>query len=142
MRQLLVAYDGSPPSRRALVHAADLAQPGDAVTVVNVMPEPGTGSRIEPPARERNRQRDLLDEARRVLAGRGIEARTAEPVGDAATEILVAAERIGADVIVVARRRGRIHTLLGSVCDDVVRSAACDVLVVHEGPAAEGSKPG
>jgi nucleotide-binding universal stress UspA family protein len=139
MKQLLIAYDGSAPARRALAHGADLAGPGDVVTVINVMPEPGVGARIEPPSDERNRQWSLLGEARQFLAGRGIDAGTATPVGDVATEILAAAERIGADVIVVARQRGRAPHLLGSISGRIVRSACCDVLVVHEAGAERDS---
>lgn len=50
MTQVLVAYDGSAPARKALAHAAELALPGGAVTVVNVMREPGVGARLGPPA--------------------------------------------------------------------------------------------
>jgi nucleotide-binding universal stress UspA family protein len=102
------------------------------------MPEPGISARLEPPTEERHRQRDLLDEAQRLLAGCGIDAGTAAPVGDTATEILAAAMAVGADVIVVARRRGRVPHLLGSISGRIVRSADCDVLVVHEAQAARG----
>jgi nucleotide-binding universal stress UspA family protein len=138
VKQVLVAYDGSAPARRALTHAAALVRPGDDVTVVNVMAEPGVGASIEPPTKERNRQWYLLDEAQRFLAGRGIEARTLAVVGDAAKEIVAAAERIGPDVIVVARHRGHVRHLLGSISGRIVRSANCDVLVVHEGHAERG----
>jgi nucleotide-binding universal stress UspA family protein len=131
MKPVLVAFDGSTPARRALARAAELALPGDTVTVVNVMPEPGVGAQIEAPITARNRQWQLLDEAERFLARRGIEARTVAPVGDAATEVLVAAQRIGADVIVVARDRGRVPHL-HSISDRIVRNANCDVLVVHD----------
>ena len=132
MNRLLIAYDGSAPARRALAHGAALALPGDAVSVINVMPEPGVGAQIEPPSDERNRQWSLLGEAQRFLADRGIDAASVSPVGDVATEILTAAERIGADVIVVARHRRHAPHLLGSVSGRIVRSASCDVLVVHE----------
>ena len=132
---MLVAYDGSAPAQRALAHAAELARPEDSVTVVNVMPEPGIGARIEPPTRERSRQQRLLDEAQRLMAERDIEAHTLAPVGDAATEILAAAEQLQADVIVVARHRGRAPDAHGSVSYRIVRAASCDVLVVHAGDA-------
>jgi nucleotide-binding universal stress UspA family protein len=133
MRHVLVAYDGSSAARRALEHAADLARPGDAMTVVNVMHEPGVSASIEPPS-ERLRQEEILDDARGYLAGRGIEARMLAKVGDnAAHEVLAAADHVGADVLVVARRRGLSSHVLGSTSSHIVRSANCDVLVVHEG---------
>jgi nucleotide-binding universal stress UspA family protein len=130
---MLVAYDGSTPARCALEHAADFARPGDRVAIVSVIPEPGVGARIAPPSDARNRQWQLLEEARESLAACGVEAETMAPVGDAATEILAAAERRGADVIVVGRHRGRTAHLHGSVSGRVVRGATCDVLVVHAG---------
>jgi nucleotide-binding universal stress UspA family protein len=138
VKQVLLAYDGSAPAQRALVHAANLARPGDVVNVVNVMPEPGVSARMEPPIEERNRQWHFLDEAERYLAGRDLEVRKFGPVGDAAVEILAAAEQIGADVIVVARRHGRRAHLLGSISSRLVHSAKCDVLVVHGGSREGG----
>jgi nucleotide-binding universal stress UspA family protein len=138
---MLVAYDGSAPARRALAHAAAFARPGDGVTVVNVMPEPGVGARIEPPIKERGRQRRLLDEAQRFMAERGIEAQTSALVGDTADEVLAAAERIGAEVIVVARHRGRAPHSHRSVSGRIVRAASCDVLVVHAAEAAPDAGP-
>ena len=65
------------------------------------------------------------------------------PVGDVAAEILTAAERIGADVIVVARHRRHAPHLLSSVSGRIVRSASCDVLVVHEAaPESDPGRPG
>jgi nucleotide-binding universal stress UspA family protein len=135
MKRLLVGYDGSAPAQRALAHAAEFARPGDAVSVVNVMPEPGISSRLERRSQERNRQRELLDEAHRFLAGRGIDATMLAPVGEAATQIVAAAQEIEADMIVVAKHHGHVPHLLGSISSRIVRSAHCDVLVVHEAPA-------
>jgi len=127
----LVAYDGSAPARHALHRAVELTAPGDAVSVVNVMPEPGVSARVGPP-RERQRQGELLHEAAEYLAGHGIDAELIPAVGNAAHEILAAAVEVGADVIVVARHRGRHGPhILGSVTTRVVRDAGCDVLVVH-----------
>jgi nucleotide-binding universal stress UspA family protein len=136
---MLVAYDASTPARRALEHAADLARPGDRVAVVSVMPEPGVGARIAPSSEARNRQWQPLEEARQLLASRGIEAESLAPVGDAATEILAAADQRGAHVIVVGRHRGRTAHFHGSISGRVVRGATCDVLVVHAGDAESGS---
>ena len=131
VKRILVGYDGSLPARRALAHAAELARPDDLVVVVNVMPEPGVSARIEPPTNAREHQRHLLEEAQQYLVGCGIDSRAVASVGHAGAEILAAAERLGADVIVVARRSKRAPHLLGSVSSHIVRSARCDVLVVH-----------
>ena len=128
---MLVAYDGSAAAQRALAHAGDFAGPADRVTVVNVMPEPSIGAGIGRPGAQRNRQWQLLDEARRLMARRGIETDSAARVGEPATEVLAAADEVGADVIVVGRRRGKTAHVLGSISGRIVRDASCDVLVVH-----------
>src|SRR5512132_2865260 len=99
VRNVLVAYDGSEAARRALAHAADLARPDDRLAVVNVMPEPGVSAAIGPPSEEL-RQEEALDDARRFLAQQGIEAELLARVGNAASEILAAAEQVDADVVV------------------------------------------
>jgi nucleotide-binding universal stress UspA family protein len=95
-RGLLVAYDGSSAARRALIRTAEVAGHRDLVSVVNVMPEPGVSCRLAPYVEENDRQARLLDEAERCLARRGIAARRVAAVGGAATEILAAADRMGA----------------------------------------------
>ena len=130
-RRLLVPYDGSVSAQAALGRAAELARRGDEVSVVNVMPEPGVSSRIGPFVEERRRQAALLEEATRFLSRRGIEAQRVAAVGSATTETLAVAERLGADVIVIAGHRGRLFGGVGSSSDRIARRASCDVLVVH-----------
>ncbi len=130
-RRLLVAYDGTAATRLAIERVAEVARPGDEVSVVNVMPEPGVSSRIGPFTRERSRQRAILEDAARMLARRGIVVHPVAAVGSPATAILDVAERIGADLIVVAAEPGRRAHGLGSPGDRIARRAGCDVLVVH-----------
>jgi nucleotide-binding universal stress UspA family protein len=128
---MLVAYDGSAAARRALTRASEFATAADRVTVVNVMPVPGVGAGIAPPNRERNRQRRLLEDARQFMSSRGLKTDAVARVGEAAAQILAVADEVGADVIVVGRRRGRTAHLLGSISSRIVRDANSDVLVVH-----------
>jgi nucleotide-binding universal stress UspA family protein len=136
-RRLLVAYDGSSAARRALLRAAEVARRGDSVSVVNVIPEPGVSSRLAPYVEERARQARLLDEAQRCLAREGIVARRIAAVGSAATEIVAAARRLGADMIIVGRRRTLVSRFLNSPSTRIVRRASCDVLVVDGSAAAD-----
>jgi nucleotide-binding universal stress UspA family protein len=92
---------------------------------------PQQSAGIGRPAEERNRQWRLLDEARQSLARRGIEIDAAARVGDAAAEVLAVADDVGADVVVVGRRRGKAAHVHGSISGRIVRDARCDVLVVH-----------
>jgi nucleotide-binding universal stress UspA family protein len=129
---VLVVYDGSAEARGALVRVAEVAGRDALVGVVNVMAEPGVSSRLAPYVEERHHQERLLDDAERFLAARGIAVRRIAAVGSVATEALAAAQRMRADLIVVARHHTRLPQLLGSVSGRVVRGASCDVLVVQD----------
>ena len=117
-RTIVVGYDGSDSSRRALDAAADLVGYGSTLSVVTVQ----TGEI----------GRDVPRAAREHLQGRHVEARYHEPAGEPAEQLVEAAETLGADLVVVGRRnRGPLRALLGSVSSRVVRRAPCDVLVVR-----------
>jgi nucleotide-binding universal stress UspA family protein len=118
-KRILVAYDGTPSARRALQRAATMYREGDDVALARVK-EDGDDVVAQ------------LDEARALLAERGIVATSITLVGSPARAICVAAERDGYDVIVVGRRnlRDAGQLLLGSVAARIVSGATCDVVVV------------
>jgi nucleotide-binding universal stress UspA family protein len=128
---LLLAYDGSPTAKRALQHAAKLVGPGGEIAVVNVIRAPqSVSSRLETVTEaDLTRQSSVLDEAKALLARRGIEAQLIEAIGDPATEILAAAKKQDADTIVVGRTQRR-HLAHGPLDSRLVRAARADVLVV------------
>jgi nucleotide-binding universal stress UspA family protein len=115
----LLAYDGTPSARRALQRAAAMHREGDDVTVIHVVEH----------GQDHN---GYLDDARRMLAERGIEAGSIGVAGNPARSICVTAERDGYDTIVVGRRNAGDSRLmlLGSVAARVVSGAGCDVVVV------------
>ena len=78
-----------------------------------------------------DRQEELLHEAEHSLTRRGITAHVVAAIGDPAFEILRIAEETNADMIVVGRSRDHTVHLHGSLSMKLVRSATCDVLVVH-----------
>jgi nucleotide-binding universal stress UspA family protein len=131
-RNILVGYDGSEASRRALEVAADLAGYGSMLAVVSVVREHDddtvNGVRSAEP-----RAASALDEAREHLLRRQVSARYLEPFGEPAEKLIEAAQELDSDLIVVGRRdRNRLQQLLpGSVSSKVVRGALCDVLVVR-----------
>lgn len=135
-RRILVCYDGSAESRRALARAAEIASAVPSELTVVSVAEPIYG---EPPYTgyadpiEEERHRTLLANAARALRSHGISAATVEPVGDTAPAILESARETRADLIVVgSRHRSAIRRLLfGSVSRELVVEAAFDVLVVH-----------
>jgi nucleotide-binding universal stress UspA family protein len=128
---VIVGYDGSEPAQRALEHAADLAGRGGSVTVIHVIASQSLSSRLVTVSeREQAAQDRLLREAERTLVRRGVKPNIVAAVGDPATEILAAAEAIGAGVIVIGRRSRR-HLVRTSLSSTLVRRAGTDVLVVH-----------
>ena len=130
--RILVGYDGSDVSRRALVHAAELVGRGGEVHVINVIAAQPVSSRVDALGDgERRRQRNLLAEARSLLREWDVRMGAVRAVGDPTTEIRAAAEDSGARVIVVGRGSGLRRLLNGSVSTRLIRQAPCDVLVVH-----------
>jgi nucleotide-binding universal stress UspA family protein len=116
-RTILVGFDGSEASQRALDAAADLAGYGSRIAVVHVR-------KAGAPAG------DAVELARKHLLRRQLTARYLEPCGQPASEIVQAARAVEANLIVVGRRSA-LRRMLGSVSAAVVNRAPCDVLVVH-----------
>ncbi len=116
-RRILVGFDGSETSQRALDAAADLVGYGSSLAVLHVR-------RAGSPAGT------TVGRARERLVERQIPARYLEACGHPATEIVAAAQAVGADLVVVGRRSALLR-VLGSVSAAVVRRAPCDVLVVR-----------
>jgi nucleotide-binding universal stress UspA family protein len=113
---VVVGFDGSDGSLRALDRAADLGGYGSVLTIVHVL-----GEGTEP--------NGTLEVARERLLQRHLTARYLEPHGMPADEIVGAASELGANLIVVGRRDA-LGGAPGSVSDAVVKRATCDVLVV------------
>lgn len=133
-KRILIGYDGTEPSRRALVRAAEIAGYASSVTLVNVAPplRPHVQNGIPDP-RALNEGKRLLEEARAELARRHVRADVVEPIGDPAEGLVETARELGSDLIIVGTHdRGLVGKLLhGSVSEAVSREAPCDVMVVR-----------
>jgi nucleotide-binding universal stress UspA family protein len=130
--RILVGFDGSEASRRALVHAAKLVGRGGVLDVINVIASQPVSSRVGSLVDgERQRQQKMLHEARALLREWDVRITPHRAIGDPTSEIRAAAEESGAGVIVVGRGAGLRRLLDGSVSARLVRRAPCDVLVVH-----------
>ncbi|HVY49740.1 MAG TPA: universal stress protein [Minicystis sp.] len=134
IRNILVPVDGSPPSIAALDEAVTLADEIGATVVVLDM------SRALDAAAEAAREQaaeemhDAINLARSRLSQRmRVVAESGEPVR--AILEAAAAERVDLLVIGTHGRSGRLHALVGSVAESVVRNAPCPVLTVRH---AEG----
>jgi nucleotide-binding universal stress UspA family protein len=119
--KVLVGYDGTEVSRRALDAAASLLGYGSTLAVASVTPKGSHTANV------------LLSEARERLLRRQLHATYLPLLGDPAEQLLDAAQEVGADLVVIGTRshNGTPRPALGSVSDDIVRRAPCDVLVVR-----------
>ena len=138
MNTIVVGYDDTEPSKRALERAADIAEKfGSQIVVTSVAPvmvpsgTHGTAG-IDPTDTPAEHHADL-EHAQSYLSGRNLSAALQPAIGDAAEGIVEVAEQNGATLIVVGTREPSIlERLLGtSVSGAVSRHAHCDVLIVH-----------
>jgi len=130
--KILVGFDGSDASRRALVHAAELIGRGGKLDVINVIGAQPVSARLGSLVDgERRRQQKVLHEAQALLDEWEVRMTPHRAVGDPTGEIRSAAEESGAGVIVVGRGSGLRRLIDGSVSARLVRRAPCDVLVVR-----------
>lgn len=127
MNTIVVAYNDTNDSDRALERAAELAGfYGAKVVVTSVVPVLVGGTPPEAPGLE-------LQHAAALLRERGIEPELVEAAGEIADAIVEVAERHAADLIVLGTREpSQVERMLGySVSEGVQRKAHCDVLIVH-----------
>jgi nucleotide-binding universal stress UspA family protein len=115
-RSIVVTYDDSDVSGRALDAAADLVGYATSLSVVH--------------ARTAIPGELTVERARAHLLRRHVTARYLERIGRAAEEVVAATCEVGADLLVVGGRNSEGDDL-GSTSSSILRSAPCDVLVVH-----------
>jgi nucleotide-binding universal stress UspA family protein len=137
MKKILIAHDGSKSSDKALKRGLEIAERFDsAVTVMTVIP-----SLYLTELMETDREkilRTLSEDAEKMMAKikagpRNISSlKTVIKQGSPADEILKAAEKMKADMIVTGShgRHGAQKFLLGSVSSKIIDHASCNVLVV------------
>jgi nucleotide-binding universal stress UspA family protein len=137
IRTVLIGYDETEVSRRALERAAELGSALEARLIVTSVAPVATSAAARSigadPVETAADHRAELAEAHRYLEGRGLTAEYIEAVGHEAESILEAAREQAADMIVLgARDLSWVQRLLGqSVADAVAHGARCDVLIVH-----------
>ena len=137
-KNILLAFDGSDCSGKALVYAGNLAeQYGAVLWLVHIFPHTSDMLGYEDYeklfARRKSAAQTVVDEALERLDQSKIEVHTELLEGLEAEAILKAAENLHADLIVMGTRGfGAVKGLLiGSVSRKVIHYASCPVMVVH-----------
>jgi len=139
-----VGHDGTAACRPALAWAEEVAAAHagarlDLVHAVTLPPIPvqvGASTADELLARHEKEARAALEEERRRLAARGVDARVELRRWLAAETVIEHARAAGAGLVVVGQHGGRAgRLLLGSVSAEVARDADAPVVVGEGRPA-------
>jgi nucleotide-binding universal stress UspA family protein len=136
MSTIVVGYDDTAGSQKALERAATLAKALGAKLVVTsvtpVMLSAGRSAGPIDPTDPPEKHAKELETARAYLDGQGVDADYQGAIGEPSDAIVQLAEERGADMIVVGHEHGVVHRLFGaSVSETVSHHAHCDVLIVH-----------
>ncbi len=146
MKKLLVAYDGSEASKKAIEIAIKCSNKNDHITLLTVIPAELAESsftkmllptidlsEIVKSGSFKQKALDSLSKIVKKIEDNVSKVDISVTSGDPADEILISAKKFSSDVIVIGYKgygkEGRF--LLGSVTDKVVRHASVSVLVVR-----------
>ena len=146
MKKMIIAYDGSVASRRAVEMALECSNKDDELTLLTVIPAELAESSftkmllptidlssVVKSGSFKERAMETLSKVVAEIENNVKKVNVVVESGDPADEILMSAKKHEADIIVLGYKgygkEGRF--LLGSVTDKVVRHAGVSVLVVR-----------
>ena len=146
MKRMLVAYDGSEASKKAIDMLIKCSNSDDEITLLTVVPAELSESsftkmllptidlsKIVKSGSFKDKAKETLSKIVKDIETKVGKVDVAVEDGDPADEILITAKKVQADIIVLGYKgygkEGRF--LLGSVTDKVVRHASVSVLVVR-----------
>ena len=138
MKSIILAFDGSEYSNRALQYAKTLAESfGATLWLVHIFPRTSDLLGYEDYEKFYSKRKAggqiLLDDAHQQLGNTGLDLREELIEGPEAESILNVAQSRQADLIVMGTRgHGTLKGLLvGSVSRKVIHHSTCPVMVVH-----------
>ena len=146
MKKMLVAYDGSEASKKAIEMVVNCAQKEDEITLLTVVPAELAESsftkmllptidlsEVVKSGSFKQKAMESLTKIVKEIEYSVSKVEIAVEAGDPADEILLSAKKHQANIIILGYKgygkEGRF--LLGSVTDKVVRHASVSVLVVR-----------
>ena len=132
--KIMVCYDGSDKSRKALEKTVQLFKAeGADIIIVTAVEEPLDASSVDEESFEkwRDKRKEDLASAAGWVADHGLEVDALLVIGDPRKMIVEAAQKKEPDMIVIGRRgEGRIKKMvLGSVCAYIIRHVGFPVIV-------------
>lgn len=146
MKKILVAYDGSEPSKKAIDVATSCACEEDKIILTTVIPAELIESsftkmllptidlsKMVKPGTFKDKARQSLKEIAEKMEKKVDSVEIVVTDGDAADEILLTAKKYDCDMITIGYKgfgkEGRF--LIGSVADKIIRHASVSVMIVR-----------
>ena len=134
MGKIIVAYDGSEPSQKALAMAEKLLREGDQIIILSVVPEKDLERLVKiSPVFSRDDFEELIDETTEKLRSQDIRVKGFVLEGDVADQIIGFSAKVNCDVVILGYKgtgKGSSYSL-GSVADKVSKGATRPVLIVR-----------
>jgi nucleotide-binding universal stress UspA family protein len=137
-KSILLPFDGSEFSKRALSHACGLSKlDGAEITVFYVIPryeEMVEFFRTESIKKSLLKEAEkIMDEAKTIASNQRVTVKTEIAEGQAGEKIIEAASRLKSDLIIMGTYgwRGINKAIMGSTTERVITNAACPILAVR-----------
>ncbi|HSQ78428.1 MAG TPA: universal stress protein [Nitrospirota bacterium] len=134
---LLVPFDGSDTSKKALVRACELSKSdGSEISVLYVIPryeEMMDFFKTETITKSLYREAEkIVDVAKKIAAGQGTQIKAVVQEGHAGEKIVEIADKFKNDLIVIGTHgwRGMDKAILGSTAERIIAYASCPILIV------------
>jgi len=137
---ILAAIDFSPVTDTVLKELAEFARPNENITLIHIAePDPDfVGFDVGPDVlktqieNENQRSKKRLDLLAKDLSKKGLQVKTMQPQGIIAAEILSAADKVNARIIVLGSHghSALFDLLVGSVAESVINQSTKPVLLV------------
>ena len=137
-KKILLPTDGSGYAEDEVERATNLLEEGGEIIILSVAGKL-TSSAFQSRSKVKQKNRELYKEAEDAVASMkkrfddGVNVKTMVVVGFASDQIINVAEREKADLIIISSsgKSGLHRFILGSVTEEVLKSADIDVLLVH-----------